>query len=295
MATCPECDAEIEVDEFDVDKGDLISCPDCGLQSRSDQHRPRRARVGRGRRRRRRRRRRGGRRGRGLRRRGRCRRRRRYDRGGLGLVPHAPLAGETIAGADAASLARKEAALDAALRELALADCRLQRRGGQRLPRLRGAPGARRPRARASPPTARAIPNATARSRSVSPREFGFNHLVIQTAEMARPEYRANPANRCYYCKHELYTHLVDDRARARHPGHRRRQQRRRSRRLPPRAGRRRASSACAARSTRPASRRTRSASSRGAPGCRPGTSRRRRACRRASRTSAKSPTRSCG
>ena len=27
MATCPECDAEIEVDEFDVDKGDLISCP----------------------------------------------------------------------------------------------------------------------------------------------------------------------------------------------------------------------------------------------------------------------------
>jgi pyridinium-3,5-biscarboxylic acid mononucleotide sulfurtransferase len=39
-------------------------------------------------------------------------------------------------------------------------------------------------------------------------RDFGFNHLVIQTAEMARPEYRANPANRCYYCKQELYTHL---------------------------------------------------------------------------------------
>jgi pyridinium-3,5-biscarboxylic acid mononucleotide sulfurtransferase len=37
---------------------------------------------------------------------------------------------------------------------------------------------------------------------------FGFNHLFIQTAEMSRPEYRANPANRCYYCKHELYTHL---------------------------------------------------------------------------------------
>jgi alpha-aminoadipate carrier protein LysW len=30
MATCPECDAEIEVDEFDVDKGDQISCPECG-------------------------------------------------------------------------------------------------------------------------------------------------------------------------------------------------------------------------------------------------------------------------
>jgi pyridinium-3,5-biscarboxylic acid mononucleotide sulfurtransferase len=39
--------------------------------------------------------------------------------------------------------------------------------------------------------------------------EFGFNHEFIQTAEMARPEYRANPANRCYYCKHELYTHLA--------------------------------------------------------------------------------------
>lgn len=39
-------------------------------------------------------------------------------------------------------------------------------------------------------------------------KEFGFRHEIIQTAEMARPEYRANPANRCYYCKHELYTHL---------------------------------------------------------------------------------------
>jgi uncharacterized protein len=38
--------------------------------------------------------------------------------------------------------------------------------------------------------------------------DFGFNHEIIRTDEMARPEYRANPANRCYYCKHELYTHL---------------------------------------------------------------------------------------
>jgi alpha-aminoadipate/glutamate carrier protein LysW len=30
MANCPECDAEIEVDEADVDKGDLLSCPECG-------------------------------------------------------------------------------------------------------------------------------------------------------------------------------------------------------------------------------------------------------------------------
>jgi uncharacterized protein len=39
-------------------------------------------------------------------------------------------------------------------------------------------------------------------------REFHLNHLTIATAELDRAEYRANPANRCYYCKHELYTHL---------------------------------------------------------------------------------------
>ena len=38
--------------------------------------------------------------------------------------------------------------------------------------------------------------------------EFGFRHESIRTDEMSRPEYRANPANRCYFCKHELYTHL---------------------------------------------------------------------------------------
>jgi alpha-aminoadipate carrier protein LysW len=30
MATCPECDAEIDDAEYDVDKGDLLSCPECG-------------------------------------------------------------------------------------------------------------------------------------------------------------------------------------------------------------------------------------------------------------------------
>ena len=38
---------------------------------------------------------------------------------------------------------------------------------------------------------------------------FGFNHEIIQTAEMERPEYRANAADRCYHCKHELFTHLT--------------------------------------------------------------------------------------
>jgi uncharacterized protein len=39
-------------------------------------------------------------------------------------------------------------------------------------------------------------------------RDFGFAHEMIQTSELDRPEYRANPANRCYYCKDELYGRL---------------------------------------------------------------------------------------
>jgi uncharacterized protein len=39
-------------------------------------------------------------------------------------------------------------------------------------------------------------------------RDFGLRHEIIRTNELERPEYRANPSNRCYYCKHELYTHL---------------------------------------------------------------------------------------
>ena len=38
---------------------------------------------------------------------------------------------------------------------------------------------------------------------------FGLNHEIIETRELERPEYRANPANRCYYCKHELYSQLT--------------------------------------------------------------------------------------
>ena len=39
-------------------------------------------------------------------------------------------------------------------------------------------------------------------------REFQLHHEIITTAEMERAEYRANPVNRCYYCKQELYTSL---------------------------------------------------------------------------------------
>lgn len=41
-------------------------------------------------------------------------------------------------------------------------------------------------------------------------RECGLHHEIVSTAELDRPEYRANPINRCYYCKHELYTTLSE-------------------------------------------------------------------------------------
>jgi pyridinium-3,5-biscarboxylic acid mononucleotide sulfurtransferase len=40
-------------------------------------------------------------------------------------------------------------------------------------------------------------------------RHAGFAHEVVETHEIDRPEYRANPVNRCYYCKQELYTTLA--------------------------------------------------------------------------------------
>jgi uncharacterized protein len=39
---------------------------------------------------------------------------------------------------------------------------------------------------------------------------LGAVHEVIATAELDDPNYRANPANRCYYCKHELYGKLAE-------------------------------------------------------------------------------------
>lgn len=38
--------------------------------------------------------------------------------------------------------------------------------------------------------------------------DFGFPVRVVQTAEFNNPDYLANPANRCYFCKHELFTEL---------------------------------------------------------------------------------------
>ena len=52
----------------------------------------------------------------------------------------------------------------------------------------------------------RASPPACAESRA---RVRDCNHEIIFTGELERPEYRANPENRCYFCKHELYSRLT--------------------------------------------------------------------------------------
>jgi len=40
-------------------------------------------------------------------------------------------------------------------------------------------------------------------------RQFGLHHEIIHTDEMSRPGYRANDVDRCFHCKHELYSRLT--------------------------------------------------------------------------------------
>lgn len=39
-------------------------------------------------------------------------------------------------------------------------------------------------------------------------KRFGFPVRVVKTAEFNNPDYLANPMNRCYFCKHELFEEL---------------------------------------------------------------------------------------
>ena len=39
-------------------------------------------------------------------------------------------------------------------------------------------------------------------------KRFGFHHEIIHTEELENPGYRANNADRCFFCKDELYTKL---------------------------------------------------------------------------------------
>jgi uncharacterized protein len=60
----------------------------------------------------------------------------------------------------------------------------------------------------------------TAKSETLTPTEFawicelarerGWNHRTIEYSELEIPNYAANPVNRCFFCKHELYGRLGD-------------------------------------------------------------------------------------
>jgi pyridinium-3,5-biscarboxylic acid mononucleotide sulfurtransferase len=122
-------------------------------------------------------------------------------------VSYAPSAGDAISRLDADSLEQKEAALDSALRELP--SLIVAYSGGVDSAYL--AYASHRALGDAVLCVTADSPSYSERHRTIARQvaaQFGFNHLIIHTSEMARPEYRANPANRCYYCKHELYTHL---------------------------------------------------------------------------------------
>ena len=50
-------------------------------------------------------------------------------------------------------------------------------------------------------------PRATARVRDHAAR-FGWDLIVTDAGEFADPSYRANPVNRCYFCKTNLYERI---------------------------------------------------------------------------------------
>lgn len=52
------------------------------------------------------------------------------------------------------------------------------------------------------------LPRRELREAEELARLIGVRHMVIQTDEVADPRYAANPSNRCYFCKTELFTRL---------------------------------------------------------------------------------------
>ena len=42
-------------------------------------------------------------------------------------------------------------------------------------------------------------------------RELGARHVLVETYELDDPRYAANPANRCYFCKQEVYGRAVTE------------------------------------------------------------------------------------
>lgn len=52
------------------------------------------------------------------------------------------------------------------------------------------------------------VPQAELAAAEQLAREAGAAHEFLDTAEFDNADYLANPSNRCYFCKTELYTHL---------------------------------------------------------------------------------------
>ena len=52
------------------------------------------------------------------------------------------------------------------------------------------------------------LPRRELRAAEELARQVGIPHKVIRTQEVFDPRYAANPQNRCYFCKTELFTHL---------------------------------------------------------------------------------------
>jgi uncharacterized protein len=55
-----------------------------------------------------------------------------------------------------------------------------------------------------------AYPEAQRRIARACAAQFGIPHIEIDTHELDDPQYTANPANRCYFCKSELWPRLLE-------------------------------------------------------------------------------------
>src|SRR5512143_3861753 len=52
------------------------------------------------------------------------------------------------------------------------------------------------------------VPSQQRRMAAQLVQQIGIAHKIVYSQELERPEYSANPSNRCYYCKDELFTKL---------------------------------------------------------------------------------------
>lgn len=85
----------------------------------------------------------------------------------------------------------------------------IRRHPDERDPRHPEENSAHRPRALAVTADSASYPDAHRQLALRVAADFAIPHEIIRTGELQRSEYRANPANRCYYCKDELYSHLA--------------------------------------------------------------------------------------